>query len=140
MLSNKPLKVGQALIHDVLGRVVFTEKCMELERENTSKVLMYVDDGVEVKLVSRSCLHYLVADAPQSLLDELEGHKLFEALQAEGLIESVHEVTEPCIKEVVVSSCPVCSAQETIKVNESYPEVSPEVDMCADCARKYGEM
>ena len=141
MINDKPIKVGQSLIHDVRGRGFYTQECHEFQQGNTSKVLIYVDFGAGggPENVSKACLHIDAINPPKELTDALESEDTVLDMMDEGLIPKSVDTRRSGWKKIIVNSCPSCGAMDELTVEPNYPEQTPDTELCHDCAKKLGQ-
>ena len=132
------IKVGQSLIHDVKGRGFYTKECHECQQGSTSKVLIYVDFGAGAgpENVSKSCLHIDAVNPPKELTDALEAEDTVKDMMDSGIIPPSANTRRSGWKKVIVNACPNCGAQDELTVEPSYPDQTPDTELCNECSKK----
>ena len=141
MLNSTPIKVGQSLIHEIRGRGFYTKECHQFQQGNTSKALIYVDFGVGggPENVNSSMLNIDSVNPPKEVTDAFEAEDTVKDMMEEGLIPPSTDTRRSGWKKVIINACPNCGVQETLTVEPSYPEVSPDTELCTECAKKLGQ-
>ena len=116
MIDQRPLKVGQSVIHDVKGRGYYTKECAASQKMNTSMVCIFVDfnTGGGPENVSRSCCHLDRVNPPEEYLENIAQTDAREDLIDAGLMTG-----SPDTHKVLVNVCPDCGAEEYIDIDST---------------------